>query len=534
LWILLGTVAIVLLMAWTNVANLLLVRAEGRQRELAVRRALGASRGRIATGLLSESLVLGLAGGALGILFAGGCIGLLRRMAPAALPRVDDIGIDGVVLLVTLTTSVVTSLLFGLIPVVRCRALDVDLLKEDGRSTSPGPRRHRTRNTLVVTQVAFALVLLVMSGLMARTFLAIRHVQPGFVRPAEVQTFNVALPGTLIRDRQQVAATFEQIIERLKQVPGVAAVGLANMLPMDGQMGGGPIFVEDRPVPGTPPARRYKMIGPGYLETMGTSLVAGRAITWADIHQPTPVVWISENLAREYWGEPSKALGKRIGGVPGEWNEVVGVVGNVREQGLNLAAPALVYWPMANQRFVSRAMSYVIRSSRTGTPAFLGELREAVWAVNRNVPLASVKTLDEIQAGSMAQTSFAMVMLAIAASGALLLALVGIYGVVSYVVTQRTHEIGIRMALGAQSRDVRSLFLRHGLALTLVGIVGGIGAAMLLTPVMSALLYGVRPTDPITYVGVAMGLGTVTLLATYLPARRASRVDPIVALRSGM
>jgi putative ABC transport system permease protein len=532
LWILLGTVGIVLLMAWTNVANLLLVRAEGRQRELAVRRALGANRGRIAAGLLSESLMLGLAGGALGILFAQACIGLLRKMAPVALPRVDDIGIDGVVLLVTVTTSVVTSLLFGLIPVLRCRVLSVDVLKEAGRSSSDAPGRHHTRNTLVVAQVALALVLLIISGLMARTFVAMRHVQPGFVRPSEVQTFGVALPGALVHDRQQVAPTYERIAKRLKQVPGVAAVGLASMIPMDGSMGGGPIFVEDRPVPGTPPARRSKAIGPGYLETMCTPLVAGRAITWADIHQPTPVVWVSENLAREYWNEPSRALGKRIGGIPGDWNEIVGVVGNVREAGLNQPPPAMVYWPMAGQRFVSRDMSYVIRSSRVGAPGFLRELEHAVRAVNPTVPLADVQTLDKIQAQSMSQTSFAMVMLALAASVALLLALVGIYGVVSYIATQRTHEIGIRMALGAQSGDVCGLFLRHGLALTLAGLVLGIGAAMLLTPVMSALLYGVRPTDPATYASVAIVLAAVTLLATYLPARRASRVEPITALRS--
>jgi putative ABC transport system permease protein len=534
LWILLGCVGFVLLMAWSNVANLLLVRAEGRQRELAVRTALGASRGRIAAGQLLESLMLGLAGGALGILFAQACIGLLRRMAPVALPRVDDIGIDQVVLLVTLTTSVATSLLFGLVPVLRCRALNTEVLKEAGRSTSEAPGRHRTRNTLVVAQIALALVLLIVSGLMARTFVAMRQVEPGVVRPAQVQTFGIALPGALIRDRQQVARTYEQIAERLKQVPGVAAVGLASAIPMDGTTSGTPVFVEDRPVSGTPAPRWTKAIGPGYFETLGTSLVAGRAITWTDIQQLTPVLWISENLAGELWKDPSLALGKRIGYLPGEWAEIVGVVGNVREEGLNQPAPTIVYSPMANQRFVSRALSYVVRSDRVGAPGFLRELQEAVWSVNKNVPLASMQTMDDIQADSMAQTSFAMVMLAIAAGGALLLALVGIYGVVSYIATARTHEIGIRIALGAQSGDVRDLFLRQGLALALTGIVLGLGAALLLTPIMSALLYGVRPMDPVTYAVVAIVLGAVTLLATYLPARRASRVPPIVALRSNL
>jgi putative ABC transport system permease protein len=532
LWILLGTVGVVLLMAWANVANLLLVRAEGRQRELAVRTALGASRSRIALELLAESLVLGLAGGALGVLFAETGIGLLRRMAPVALPRVDEISLDAVVLLFTLTISIVTSLLFGLIPVLRLRVFNFAVLKETGRSTSDDPGRHRTRNTLVVAQVALALVLLVVSGLMTRTFVAMRQVAPGFVRPAQVQTFRIALPAAIIRDRQQVAHTYEQIAERLKQIPGVAAVGLASMIPTDGSRGGAPVFVEDRPVSGTPPLRRAKAIGPGYFETIGNRLVAGRAITWTDIHQPAPVVWISENLAREYWEEPSKALGRRSGGLPGEWSEVVGVFGNVREEGLNQPAPTIVYWPMADQRFVSRDMAFLVRSDRVGASGFLRELQQAVWSINSNLPLGKTQTLNEIQADSMAQTSFALVMLAIAASVALLLGVVGIYGVVSYIATQRTHEIGIRMALGAQSGDVRSLFLRHGLVLALTGILLGIGAAMLLTPVMSALLYGIGPMDPVTYAIMAVALGAVTLLATYFPARRASRVAPIIALRS--
>ncbi len=526
LWILLGAVGVVLLMAWANVANLLLVRAEGRQRELAIRTALGASRGRIALELLSESVTLGLAGGALGVLFAQAGLDLLRRIAPVGLPRVDDIRLGAVVLFVTLTISVVTSLLFGLIPVLRFRAFNVTLLKEGGRSASDAPGRRRTRNMLVVAQVALALVLLVVSGLMARTFVAMRQVHPGFVRPAEVQTFRIALPAAIIRDRQQVAQAYEQIAERLKQVPGVAAVGLANRIPM-GSGAGSPLFVEDRPVAGTPPFRWGKAIGPGYFETIGDPLVAGRAITWTDINRPTPVIWISENLAREYWEEPAKALGKRMG-APGEWSEIVGVVGDIRENGLNQPAPTFFYSPMTN----NRDMAYVVRSDRVGTPGFLHELQQAVWSINPNLPLGNVQTLSEVQAHSMAQTSFAMVMLSIAASVALLLALVGVYGVVSYTAAQRTYEVGIRMALGAQRGDVCGLFLRHGLALTLTGIVLGLGAAILLTPVMSALLYGVGPMDPLTYAGVAIALGAVTLAATYLPARRAARVNPVVALRA--
>jgi predicted permease len=531
LWILLGTVAIVLLMAWANVANLLLVRTEGRQRELAVRGALGASRGRIAADLLAESLVLGLTGGALGILFAQAGVAWLWTMAPAALPRVADIRIDGVVLLVTLVTSVATSVVFGFIPVLKSRAFNADLLKEAGRSTDP-PGRHRTRNTLAVVQITFALVLLVVSGLMARTFIAMRQVEPGFVRPAELQTFGITLPAALIRDPPRVLETFEQIAARLKQVAGVQSVGL-GVIRMDGFAAKAPVFVEGRPVSGLPPVGFIRSIGPGYFETMGNRVLAGRTITRADIAQLRRVAVVSENLARQYWNRPANAIGGRIrlfDGVP--WTEIVGVVGDERADGLNHPAPRLVYLPMANEESVSRSMTYVVRSTRTGTPGFFLELQQAVWSIAPTVPLAEAKTVEDIQAASMSQTSFGLVMLGLAASVALVLALVGIYGVVSYIAAERTHEIGIRMALGAQRRDVRRLLLRHGLLLALVGIALGTGAAMLVTPIMSALLYGVSPTDPVTYAAVAIALGGVTLLATYLPARRASRLSPTIALRS--
>jgi hypothetical protein len=265
---------------------------------------------------------------------------------------------------------------------------------------------------------------------------------------------------------------------------------------------------------------------------MGNPVVAGRSITWTDIRQTAAVAIISENLAREYWGEPSKALGKRLGG-PGEpgssqeWLEIVGVVGDERLDGLNRPPPTIVYWPMEN----NRDMAYVVRSPRVGGSGFVRELQQAVWSVNPSLPFATVRTLDEMEAESMAQTTFAMIMLAIAAGVGLLLGVVGIYGVIWHVAAQRTYEIGIRIALGAQARDVRRLFLRHGLVLTLGGITLGAGAATLLTRVMNALLFGVTPTDPVTYMAASAGLAVIALLATYLPARRASHVDPMVALR---
>jgi len=529
LWILLGSVGLVLLMAWTNVANLLLVRADGRQQEFAIRQALGASRGRIAAVLLSETVMLGLAGSALGVLFAEAGIGLLRRMAPVALPRLNDIGIDMVVLLVSLATAVVTSLLFGFLPVLKHRVFNVESLQEANRSTTDSPRRHRTRNTLVVVQVALALVLLIVSGLMGRTFVAMARVQPGFVRPGEVQTFDLDLPATLISDPVRVAQTYEHIAERLQQIPGVTSVGV-GWINMNGAAAMAPIYVTGRVAPTLPPIRSMWNIGGGYFETLGDAVVAGRALTWADIQQSNQVALISENLAREYWDSPTKALGQRISMFPGRsGREIVGVVGNIRADGVNHPAPAMVYFPMTGVRFTT----YLVRSGLVGTPGFFRELQQAVWSVNPNVPLANARTLNDVHAESMAQTSFALVMLAIAASVALLLGVVGIYGVIRYIVVQRTSEIGIRMALGAQPGDVRRLFLRQGLVLIVGGITLGVGAALLVTRVMSALLFGVAPTDPVTYVAASAGLAAVALLATYLPARRASRVEPIIALQAG-
>ncbi len=535
LWILLAAVGVVLLIACGNVANLFLIRAEGRQQELAMRAALGASRGRLARVLLSESIVLALGGGALGLALAQATIALLRTIAPAELPRVDEIGIDLTVLLFTLSISVLSGVVFGSFAVLRFGTPGTAALKEGGRSASDAPGRHRTRHALVVTQVALALVLLIVSGLMIRTFIAMRQIDPGFTRPEEVQTFVLAIPAGLISDPQHAARTHESVAERLARVPGVTSVGLSSSLTMDGEDNGNPIEVEGAPVleGQLPPLRRFKSFAPRYFETMGNRLVAGRSITWSEIHERRPVIVISEPLAREYWREPARALGKRVRGNPrSPWREIVGVVGDERDDGLNQPATAIVYWPMLNESYRWRTMAYAVRSNRVGTPGFLGELQQAVWSVNANLPLAAVQTLDEIQAHSMAQTSFAMTMLAIASSVALLLGVVGIYGAIAYIATERTREIGIRMALGAQIGDVRTMFLRHGLWLTATGITIGVGVALVLTRVMSALLFGVGPMDPMTYAGVSGALAAVALLATYLPARRASRVDPIVALRA--
>jgi predicted permease len=539
LWILLGTVSVVLLIACANVANLFLVRAEGRQQEIAIRVALGASRRRLTRERLCESVGLGLAGGALGLLLAWAGIRLLARMAPAGLPRVDQISLDPVVLAFTLAVSLLTGLMFGLIPVVRFGTSPVALI-EKGRSVTDGPRRHRARNALVVSEIALALILLVVSGLMIRTFVALRQVEPGFSQPEAVQTFRISIPAALIDDPQETALAYQHIAERLQQVPGVVSAGLSSSVTMDGNVASTPIFVEGVSDAGRqlPPVRRHKRVAPGYFETMGNPLLVGRAITWADIYQGRPVVVTSENFAREYWADPAAALGKRIRqNQVNPWREIIGVVGNERDDGLNLPATAIVYWPLLITEWwnapvdIQRTMTYVVRSTRVGSPGFLRELQQAVWSVNPHLPLASVRTLDDIHAGSMAQTSFALVMLAIAATVALLLGSVGIYGVVTYVAVERTREIGIRLALGAQIGDVRRMFLRQGLQLTAVGIALGSIAAMGLTRLMSSLLYGVGSMDLTTYASVAALLAAVALVATYVPARRAMRVDPMVALR---
>jgi putative ABC transport system permease protein len=501
--------------------------------------ALGASRRRLTRELLSESVGLALAGGALGLLLAWAGIRLLARMAPPGLPRIDEISIDPVVFAFTLAISLLTGLMFGFIPVVRLGTSRVALI-ESGRSVTDAPRRHRARNALVVSEIALALVLLVVSGLMIRTFMALRQVEPGFSTPDEVQTFRISIPAALINDPHETSLVYQQITERLHQVPGVVSAGLSSSVTMDGNVASTPIFVEDVPDVGRqlPPVRRHKRVAPGYFETMGNQLLVGRAISWADIHEGRHVVIVSENFAREYWRDPAAALGKRIRqNEVNPWREVIGVVGNERDDGLNQPATPIVYWPLLITEWwnapvdIQRTMTYVVRSTRFGSPGFLRELQQAVWSVNPQLPLATVRTLADIQAGSMTQTSFALVMLAIAALIALLLGVIGICGVVTYLAVARTREIGLRLALGAQVGDVRRMFLRQGFKLTAVGIALGIVAAMGLTRSMSSLLYGVGSMDPATYAFVSALLAVVALVATYLPARRAMRVDPMVALR---
>jgi putative ABC transport system permease protein len=542
LWVLMGTIGLVLLIACANVANLLLVRAEGRQQELAVRAALGASRGRIGYELLAESVILGLVGGAAGLAVAFGAVRLLIGLAPGNLPRLDNITIDATVLLFTLAISIVAGLLFGAIPVFKYAGPHVAAgLRGGGRTSSASRERHRARSTLVVVQVALALVLLVGSGLMIRTFQAMRQVDPGFTNPQEVLTLGLSIPTAQVKEPEAVIRMHQAIMEKIAAIPGVTSVGLSSIVPMTGARDGDPIFAADKSYEQKqlPPIRTFKYLSPGLLKTMGNRLTAGRDFVWEDAYDKRKVAMVSDNLARELWGSPAAALGKQIReSNSSDWREVVGVVADERDEGVDKKAPTVAFFPMLMTKFegddtsVRRTMSYMIRSPRAQSSTFTSEVGRAVWSVNPNLPLAGVRTLDAIVSKSMARTSFTLAMLAIAGAMALLLGVAGIYGVISYSVSQRTREVGIRMALGAQRGEVTGMFVRYAVGLAALGIACGLAAALALTRVIGAMLFEVSPVDPLTYVAVCASLIGAAVLASYIPALRATTVNPVTALRA--
>jgi predicted permease len=538
LWVLMGTIGIVLLIACANVANLMLVRAEGRQQELAIRAALGASWFDIARALLMESVALGLLGGALGLALAYGAVRVLISMAPSHLPRLNEISIDPVVILFTFSAALVTGVLFGMIPVIKYAGPRIaNDLHGSGRASSHSRERHRARSVLVVAQVALALVLLVGSGLMIRTFQELRRVDPGF-DPRDVLTLRIAIPESQVRDATAVIRLEQEILERIRVIPGVASVGLTTVIPTE-RASHDLIYARDKSyAQGVPPLRLFKFVSPGLLAAMGNRLIAGREFTWTDTYEHRPVAMVSENLARELWQDPRLALGKQIReDLKGPWREVIGVVNDVRDRGVQEKAPAAAYFPLLMNEFegdavaVRRSVSYIVRSKRAESESLLADVRQAVWSMNPNLPLASVRTLQEIYDKSLGRTSFTLIMLAIAAAMALLIGLVGIYGVISYAVSQRQREIGTRMALGAQQRDIMRLVLSEGILVILIGLGVGLGGSLASTRFLSSLLFGVTATDPLTFAGVIILLALVALAACYIPARQAVRVEPMIALR---
>ncbi len=544
LWVLMGSIVMVLLIACANVANLSLVRVEGRRQELAIRAALGAGRRRVAADLLLESVVLGMLGSLLGLIFADGGLQVLLAMAPASLPRIREIGIDVPVLLFTLALALLSSLLIGSIPVLKYTGARLNVgLREGGRSLSQSRERHRTRNALVILQVALALVLLICSGLMIRTFRTLMLVPPGFAAPETIQTFRLYVPETQVPDSEgeRLVRMQQEMVNKVAAIPGVSAVSLSTSIPMDGNASFDPVMSEDRTYKEGEfaPLRRFKYISPGFLATLGTPLVAGRDLTWTDIYQKTPVAMISENFAREYWHGARNSLGKRIRvGYTDDWRAIIGVVADTHDDGVNKPAPTSVYWPIMMDHFggqkemVRRGFALAIRSPRAGSEAFMKEIQQAVWSIDPELPLANVHTLGYFYTKSVARTSFTLVMLGVAGSMALLLGIVGIYGVISYSVLQRTREIGIRMALGAQRQAITAMFLRDGLWLTGIGAACGLVTAFAGMRLMSSLLFNVSPVDPVTYAAITAAVFAAACLACYLPSRRAASVEPVNALRS--
>lgn len=542
LWVLMGSIGMVLLIVCANVTNLMLVRVEGRRQELALRSALGAGWGRIAGELLFESLTIGFLSSLLGLGLAFAALRLLVALAPSGIPRLQEVGIDGTVLLFTLAIALLASVLFASIPVLKYAGAHLSTgIREGARALSQSREQHRARNVLVVVQVSLALVLLICSGLMIRTFRALTNVNPGFAEPERVETFRIYIPETEVKENERVVRFEQQIQDKIAAIPGVESVAMSTKIPMDPGGWHDPIFVEGRTYAEgeLPPLLAFKFMSPGFLKTVRIPMVAGRDFTWEDTYQKLPVGIISENVAREYWPTPSDAIGKRIRvSTKDDWREIVGVTGDVYDDGVNQKPSKAVYWPLMVANFesdplsVRREVAYAIRTRRAGSQSLMTVVREAVWSVDPNLPLAEVHTADYFYRKSLARTSFTLIMVGVAGAMALLLGVVGIYGVIAYSVSQRTREIGIRIALGAQLPTVTKMFVRQGMLLTGIGVVAGVLVSLGVMRLMSSLLFGVKAMDPLTYIAVSCGLAATAFLACYLPSRRAAGVDPVEALRA--
>jgi putative ABC transport system permease protein len=534
LWVMMAAVGFVLLIACANVANLMLARATGRQREIALRTALGASRWRIVRQLLTESVIVALIGGALGMLIGFWGIDALRAANPGDAakfaPGWYQLGINFPVLMFTLGLSVFSGIVFGLAPALQVSKPNLnDSLKEGSRQTSGSS--HRLRSSLVVLEVALSLMLLVGAGLLGRSFLSLLKTDPGF-NPDNVITMNLVLPVAKYKDEPQRAAFFQDLVQRVKANPGVESAALVSHLPLGGSNASDSYLVEGmpEPAPGQEYDGRYRVATPDYFRTMGISLVRGRSFTDQDKAGTTPVVVVNETLARKHWpGED--AIGKRIrfyGPLErAPWLEIVGVIRDVKHE-LNIPIEPEYYLPLAQDTWTG--MVLVARTSVD--PASLAPaLRQHVWAIDKDQPVFDVKTMQEVRSSSVALYSFSSVMLGIFAVVALLLASVGIYGVMAFAVTQRTQEIGIRMALGARTADVLKLVVKHGMKLALLGMLIGLGGSWAITRFLEKMLVGVEPTDLLTFSVVSGFLLLAAFVACYLPARRATKVDPLVALR---
>jgi putative ABC transport system permease protein len=539
LWVLLGAVAFTLLIACVNVANLLLARAAVREKELAVRTALGAARWRLVRQLLTESMLLAFGGGALGTLLALWGIQALKLISPTgpnAIARLDEINLDWRVLGFTFGIACLTGIIFGLAPALQLSRPDLQhTLKEGGRGSSSATGQ-RLREILVVAEVALSLVLLIGAGLLIRSFIRLQNVDPGF-KPERLLTMNVILSQDKARDLASISNFYQQVIERVQSLPGVEAASVATVAPIVTAGRRSPIVPEDKPdpPPGVFQVANNRVVSPDYFRTLGVPLQQGRLLSAQDHAQAPGVVVINQALARHYWGDENP-LGKRlkIGARTSKapWLTVVGIVGDVRQAGLNSEALPEFYTPFTqeHQRFVRPRVLFV---RTTGDPlSLITAVKSQIWSVDKDQPINDVRTMEEIVTQWLAPRRFNLLLLGAFAALALVLASVGIYGVISYAVSQRTREIGVRLALGAQARDILKLIVGQGMVLTLGGVTIGLIASFVLTRWLESLLFSVSATDPLTFILIPVLLIAVALLACWLPARRATKVDPMAALRS--
>ncbi len=541
LLVLTGAVIFVLLIACGNIANLMLARANVRQKEIAVRAALGAHRRRIARQLLTEGVLLALVGAVLGMAVASVGIRFLVSMSPEGIPRLDQAGLDPEALACALILALLSGIVFGLVPVIRVGKPDLQVTLREGGKTSGGLSRDRLRSALVVTEIAVALVLLVAAGLLIRSMIQLQQVRPGF-DPTNVLSARIALPQSDYREAERVRLTFERILSEASRVPGVTSAALISQTPLAGPTSSNGLIAEGRaPTPENQINSELHLVSPGYFQTMKISLGRGRDFGPQDGPTAPRVMIVNKTLAAQAWpGE--NPLGKRIAcceanpdGTP-VYKEVIGVVEDVRSSGLGEEVSPEFYLPVAQAperswEWIQRSMNVVLRT--TADPSGLGRsIRQAVWSLDRALPVYEVQTLSQVLRSSTAGTRFNMLLLMMLGAAGLVLAAVGVYGVIAYSVSQRTHELGIRLALGAQPAGVSAMVVRQGATLGAIGLGIGLVVSLVVSRVLASLLYGVTPTDPLTYVAVALLLGSVALLASYLPARQAARVDPVIALRS--
>jgi len=533
LLVLMAAVILVLLIASANVANLLLAKATAREKEMAIRKALGASRARLIGQMLTESVLLAVIGGAVGLLLAQWGVDALLALGPDDIPRISEVRIDGRVLGFTFLISMLSGVIFGLAPALQSSRVNLnEALKEGGRSGSEGFRNRRMRNLLVVAEIAMSLVLLVSAGLMIRSFIKLQNVSPGF-NAGNILTMQLSLPRSKYTTPAQTAAFYQQLLSKVEALPGAESAAISISLPPNGLEVSDNFSIEEHPTPAgaSDPQAPVVFISPKYFTTLGAPLLAGRYFTDNDRDGTPPVVIINDTMARQYFGEEDP-IGKRFkeGVASGDnpWMEIVGVVGNVKYTGLEAKEEPAFYIPHLQNPI--RFMHLIVRA--TSNPgALLPAIRSEVWSLDKDLPVARVRTMDQLLSESVAQPRFRTLLLAVFAAVALLLATVGIYGVMSYSVTQRTHEIGIRMALGANPGEIVKMVVSQGLKLALIGAGVGLIGAYVATRLFENLLFDVSATDPMTFAFISVLLIATALLASYIPARRATKVDPMAALR---